>query len=116
MGLTNGKRKVISLVFFGFSRTAIKLEITPVIAGSEKTAKGKFYYMRLTTTEIATKLNATDRDAVYGLMKFLVACNLAENCGVRKSSGRGRGESVYSFTDGFEKKVATLLLAAKLTC
>lgn len=69
--------------------------------------------MRYTITEIAEKLDV-DRESTRGLVRYLVAEGLAQEMGVRKSDGGGRGENVYSLVDGFEKVLAGRLRRARL--
>lgn len=69
--------------------------------------------MRHTIAEIAEKLGV-ERESARGLVKFLVAENLVQDMGVRRSESGGRGENLYAFVDGFETTLAARLRKARL--
>lgn len=69
--------------------------------------------MRYTIAELAEKLG-TEKECARGLVRYLLAEDLAHEMGVRHSAGGGRGENLYSFADGFENVLAMRLRRAKL--
>lgn len=69
--------------------------------------------MRYTIVDIAEKLGV-EKENARGLVRYLVAEQLAQEMGVRKGEAGGRGENVYSFVDGFEKTLAARLRRARL--
>lgn len=64
--------------------------------------------VRYTLAEISDRL-AVDKEEARGLLKFLVALNVAEMCGARRNEKGGRGENVYLFREGYDKIVAARL-------
>jgi predicted ArsR family transcriptional regulator len=69
---------------------------------------------RFTTAEVAQILNVEKEEARH-LIKFLEVSEMAKCMGERPSEGRGKSEKVYSFDEGYEKRLCGMLLAAKLT-
>lgn len=67
---------------------------------------------RYTVGEVAEKLDIS-KDAARGLIKFLVEIGVARLRGERPSA-RGRGEYVYSLSDGIDTLVAARLRRAHL--
>lgn len=69
--------------------------------------------MRFTVTELAEKFN-TDKETARGFMRFMVHKGFAEILGGRRpDQGRGRAENVYSFIEGYENSLLTMLSEAK---
>lgn len=69
---------------------------------------------RYTVAEVAVKLEV-EKEIARGLMKFLMEVGLCEWKGDRKSDGPGKAEHVYSFKDGYEKRLQEMLEESTLS-
>jgi predicted ArsR family transcriptional regulator len=70
---------------------------------------------RHTVADVAERLDV-DKNVTRGLVKFLERIGLCEAMGERKpDNGRGRAETVFEFSEGFEEKLATFLKLGKLS-
>lgn len=64
---------------------------------------------RFTIAELAAHLNV-DREIVRGLIRFLIAVDLADQKGERRlEGGRGKAEHVYSFRENFDGRLVEIL-------